>query len=334
RIATPEGIERFEQVDVGDDRQWISIRGRNRANPVLLVIHGGPGTPAMPIAWAYQSAWEDFFTVVNWDQRGVGRNVGTADVERLVPTVTMERIVRDGEAVIDHLRRTLGKPRIAVLGFSWGSIVGVKLAERRPEAISVYAGVGQAVAVAFEALIRDETLAAARRAGDAAAVRELEALDLSPLPDGRFRLESAQALRRIARRYDGMWYGQPDLQVMNDLAALSPDYDVRQADAFRAGAAWLGRSPLARDLAGADLRPLRSLKVPVVLLLGRYDLATPYVAAKAWFDALEAPTKHLVTFERSSHFAMLEEPGRFLLALVQQVLPLTEGAPAFEPRPR
>jgi pimeloyl-ACP methyl ester carboxylesterase len=165
-------------------------------------------------------------------------------------------------------------------------------------------------------------------------VRELEALDLSPLPDGRFRLESAQALRRIARRYDGMWYGQPDLQVMNDLAALSPDYDVRQADAFRAGAAWLGRSPLARDLAGADLRPLRSLKVPVVLLLGRYDLATPYVAAKAWFDALEAPTKHLVTFERSSHFVMLEEPGRFLLALVQQVLPLTEGAPAFEPRPR
>ena len=56
--------------------------------------------------------------------------------------------------------------------------------------------------------------------------------------------------------------------------------------------------------------------------------------AAAWLEALQAPHKHLETFERSAHFTMLEEPGRFLLALVQQVLPHTEGAPAFEPRPR
>ena len=334
RIATPEGIERLEQVDVGDDRQWISIRGRNRANPVLLVIHGGPGTPTLPLGWAFQGPWEDFFTVVHWEQRGVGRNAAAADRQSLLPTITFDRIVADGEAVIDHLRRTLGKQRVALLGFSWGALVGARLAALATGKVSVYAGVGQAVATAFEPLILAETLAAAERAGDAEAVRTLRALDLGTQPDGRFPFQQALALRVIARRYHGMWYGHATLDVMNDLAALAPEYDDRDVDAFRAGAAWIAGGPLARDIAGVDLRTLKSLPVPVVVLQGRYDLATPHAAAAAWLEALDAPHKALVTFERSSHFPMLEEPGRFLLALVEHVLPLTEGAPPFPARPR
>jgi len=337
RIATPEGIERLEQVDVGGDRQWICIRGRHRANPVLLVIHGGPGTPAMPLSWAYQNPWEDFFTVVNWDQRGVGRNAADADREQLLPTMSLERIVSDGEAVIEHLRRSLGKERIAVLGYSWGALVGVFLAARRPELLSVYVGTGQAVSAAFEPLIHGEVLAAARRAGDEAAVRELEAMDVAAGgtgSDGVFPLEQVRALRRHAARYDGMWYGRPDLQLMTDLCSLAPEYDERDLAAWRAGSAWIVAGPLGQDLATCDLRSLRSLQVPVVLLQGRYDLATPHAAAAAWLDALDAPFKQLVSFERSAHFVMLEEPGRFLLALVQHVLPLTEGAPPFARLPR
>lgn len=78
--------------------------------------------------------------------------------------------------------------------------------------------------------------------------------------------------------------------------------------------------------------------VPMLFLMGRYDLHTPYVAAKAHFDRIEAPRKRFVTFERSAHLVMFEEPGRFLLTLVTEVLPLAGGAKAFEvipePRPR
>jgi pimeloyl-ACP methyl ester carboxylesterase len=334
RIATPEGIDRLEQVDVGGDRQWISIRGRNRANPVLLVVHGGPGTPTMPLAWAFQNTWEDFFTVVHWEQRGVGKNDATADRQALLPTLSLAQIVLDGEAVIDYLCHTLGKARVAILGFSWGAIVGARLAERAPGKVSVYAGVGQAVAAAFEPMILAETLAAAERAGDEQAVRELRALDLSPGPDGRFPLAQVQALRAVARRYDGMWYGHESLQVMNDLAALAPEYDERDVAAFQAGAGWIAQGPLAQDLATMDLRTLQALQVPVVVLQGRYDLATPHAAAAAWLAALQAPAKALVTFERSAHFPMFEEPGRFLQALLQHVLPHTEGSPDFVPLPR
>lgn len=335
RIATPEGIERLEQVDVGDgDRQWISIRGRNRHNPVLLMIHGGPGTAEMPLGWAFQTPWEDFFTVVHWDQRGVGKNAAAADREALLPTLSLERILADGEAVIDHLRATLGKSRVALLGYSWGAMLGVRLAERLPSKVSVYAGVGQAISTAYEPMIKAETLAAAERAGDAEAVRELRSLDLSPHADGSLPLDQVRRLRRVAWRYNGMWYGHPNLDAMADMAVLAPEYDDADVSTFRAGSAWIMQGSLARDIVTSDLRAVTMLSVPVVLLLGRYDLATPYAAAVAWLDALSAPAKQLVTFERSAHFTMLEEPGRFLLALVHHVLPHTEGAPDFAPRPR
>jgi pimeloyl-ACP methyl ester carboxylesterase len=334
RIATPEGIQSLEQVDVGDGKQWISIRGRNRANPVLLVIHGGPGTPTMPISWAWQAPWEDFFTVVNWDQRGVGRNAADADRAQLVATTSLDRIVADGEAVIDHLTRRLGKDKVAVLGFSWGSIVGVRLAQKVPQKISVYSAVGQAVSTAYEPVLIAEAKAAAGAAGDAEGVAALAAIDPTPGPDGRFSIQQAQAARRVAMRYDGMWYGHDSLAAMNDIAALSPDYRPADVEAFRKGAPWLSESAVARDLQTVDLRTVRRLEVPVVVLQGRYDLATVYPAAKAWVEALSAPSKQFVTFERSSHFVMLEEPGRFLQALLMHVLPAAGGSPAFEELPR
>src|SRR5690606_31304362 len=73
RIVTPHGIEQMHQVDIGGIGQWISIRGRDRRNPVLLVIHGGPGYVSTPLAWWVSRDWEEFFTVVHWDQRAAGR---------------------------------------------------------------------------------------------------------------------------------------------------------------------------------------------------------------------------------------------------------------------
>lgn len=104
RITTPNGIEALEEVEIDGTRQWVSIRARDRANPVLLMIHGGPGNATMPVSWAYQTPWEDFFTVVQWDQRGVGKNALSADHAALAPTLTVERSVADAEAVVAHLR--------------------------------------------------------------------------------------------------------------------------------------------------------------------------------------------------------------------------------------
>jgi len=323
-IATPEGIESLEQVDVGNDKQWISIRGRDRSNPVLLVVHSGPGSPLMPISWAYQGPWEDYFTVVNWDQRGVGKNAAEADHKKLIPTLSLDQTVLDGAAVIDHLRARLGKEKIAVLGLGWGSMVGAHLAHKYPDRISVYVGVGQGVGPGDEAIVYRETIAAAERAGDADAVAKLRSFAPYPRPNGDIPIEVTDALRRYARLYGGIWYGHRDLNSLQDMAVLAPEYTNTDLETFRQGPGWLQDSRILQDMMTDDLRRLSAFKVPIVLLLGRHDLATPYAAGRNWLSEVKAPKKALVTFEHSAHFPMLEEPGRFLSGLITEVLPLAD----------
>jgi hypothetical protein len=44
-IDSPSGIVEQRFVRIGGIEQWIQIRGEDRENPVLLVLHGGPGWP-------------------------------------------------------------------------------------------------------------------------------------------------------------------------------------------------------------------------------------------------------------------------------------------------
>src|SRR3546814_10586812 len=78
--------------------------GRDRRNPILLFIHGGPASTEMPVNWLYQGAWEDYFTVVQWDQRGAGKTAASNDAAAVTPTITIDRMTADGEALVAHLR--------------------------------------------------------------------------------------------------------------------------------------------------------------------------------------------------------------------------------------
>jgi pimeloyl-ACP methyl ester carboxylesterase len=140
RIHTPEGIEVVEPVAVNGSTQWISIRGLNRANPILLVVHGGPGSAMLGMTWAYQKPWEDFFTVVNWDQRGVGKNFAAADTAQLRPTMTEAQHVQDAEVVVRHVLKRLGQQKLVLMGYSWGTKFTPAVVVQRPELFHAWVG--------------------------------------------------------------------------------------------------------------------------------------------------------------------------------------------------
>src|SRR5437016_7757763 len=72
-ITSPKGIASLETVRLGGLDQWILIRGWNRDDPVLLLMHGCPGFPCMPFAHVAADL-EKRFVVVHWDQRGAGKS--------------------------------------------------------------------------------------------------------------------------------------------------------------------------------------------------------------------------------------------------------------------
>jgi pimeloyl-ACP methyl ester carboxylesterase len=116
------------------------IKSKNRSNPVLLFVHGGPGMPEYPFTETYPAGLEENFTVVWWDQRGAGLSYNS-DIQK--ETMTTEQFVSDTVKVTNYLRERFGQDKIYLMGHSWGSYIAIQAAAKSPELYHAYIGVGQ-----------------------------------------------------------------------------------------------------------------------------------------------------------------------------------------------
>jgi proline iminopeptidase len=135
-------IRRCEYLTVDGAKLFVQIRGADRRAPVLLWLHGGPGGAERPLLRYYNSDLEDHFVVAYWDQRGAGRSFDPkADTHEL----TVARHLADLDTVVDHLQHTLGRDKIVLLGHSWGGMLGILYAQRRPEKVAALIAVAPLV---------------------------------------------------------------------------------------------------------------------------------------------------------------------------------------------
>jgi pimeloyl-ACP methyl ester carboxylesterase len=327
QIVTPNGVQETFEAMLGGARQIVNVRGANRDNPILIYVHGGPGAVEMPFAWAFQRPWEDFFTVVQWDQRGAGRSFPLNDREALAPTMTIDRYRDDTIELIELLRRKYGKSKVFLLGHSWGSIVGLSVAEKRPDLLYAYIGMGQYIdPKAGEQASYAWTIAQARKDGNSQAIKELEALQ--PYPGG-FENDRIDGERKWAVHYGGLFYGRRDGDFYFHLARISPEYTADDRKAWGDGSDFTIKI-VEPQVAHVSFSSLDRLDCPILMFEGRHDELVPSAITAAWLDRLKAPSKQLVWFENSGHMMMVEEPGRTLQALVEKALPLAmkrEGTP-------
>ncbi|HXD36159.1 MAG TPA: alpha/beta hydrolase [Rhodanobacter sp.] len=325
RIVSPNGVDERIKLRIGGIDQWVSIRGHDRRNPILLFLHGGPASVVMPVSYTFQSAWEDYFTVVQWDQRGAGKTYAANTEAQMSPGMTAAGMTDDAAKLVQYLRKHYDKPRIFLLGHSWGTVLGTRLVQQHPDWFYAYIGVGQVVnmrrneEIGFAVALR-----AAKADGNDKAIRELEAL--TPYPG-----TVPMTIDRIATRskwetyYGGVAHGRKDFSFYADAERLSPDYSQAELDAIGKGSAYTFKH-LLQPLFDIDLDDTTRFDCPVILFVGQHDHTTSHELAEQWFERVQAPSKRLVLFADSAHMAMLEQPGRFLMHLVTDVLPLAQQA--------
>lgn len=331
KVVADNGVERLEAVRIGGIDQWVSIRGSDRRNPVLLMLHGGPGWVAMPTSWYFQRGWEEYFTVVQWDQRGAGKTYVANDPATVAPTMTRERMVADAEEMVAWLRTEFGKEKIFVLGHSWGSYLGLELAQRRPEWLHAYVGIGQ-VTNAPESERRGWAwaLRQAQQDGNAQAVAELEALAPYAQGDDPVPLDSLFKQRKWLNYYGGMVHNRRGGDAEAAAVKLSPEYSDLDVTGMWKGNDFSMQHLLA-DVLTLDMTTVREVDVPLFLFLGRHDHNVSSALAAEWFETVKAPRKQLVWFEQSAHEVMIEEPGKTLVTLVRDVRPIAERAGDIHP---
>lgn len=318
----PGAVNDHEAVKIGGIQQWISVRGADPSNPLLLYLHGGPGSPMMAESWTFQRPWEDFFTVIQWDQRGAGKTFAANGGKLDVP-LSIERMQADAEELIEYLLRRYHQRKIFLLGHSWGSVLGVRIALHRPDLLSAYIGVGQVVNMRRnEAVGYELTLKEARRDGNAEAIAQLQGITPYPGKDGTLSIEATGVERKWDRYYRGMIYAlrDDDEDGRRRMSSLYSEEDVAAADRGESESV----KALWPQLATVDFDRVRRLDCPFFLFAGAQDRTTPTVIAKAFYEQVQAPDKRYFEISNAAHYVLSEAPGLVLLDLVQYIRPLAK----------
>jgi len=155
----------------------VSVRGTDRRNPVLPYIHGGPGYVSIPMSWWFSCGLEEYFTVVQWDQRAAGKTYSSPILPRSRGPSQPNGWSNDVDVMAAWARHEFDKDRILVLGHSYGGFLGLRFAQHHPERLYAYIGVCQSInGPENERGGRRFAVDAAGRAGNSEAMRELEAI--------------------------------------------------------------------------------------------------------------------------------------------------------------
>ncbi|WP_162426990.1 alpha/beta fold hydrolase [Pontibacter pudoricolor] len=305
--AQPIHEEKF--VTIGGIEQWITISGDDKSKPVILFLHGGPGSTMSQYDDAIYGHWKKDFVLVNWDQRGAGRTFGrntpspvTEDYWIENP-LTVEQFVTDGIEVSEYVRKRLGKHKIILIGTSWGSIVGANMALSRPDLFTAYIGHSQVVENTegfVHAYKKVNTMAL--RANDTEALAKLKELGSPPYEDA----QKEGQLMRIIKKYER----QNSVPAPENWWKLKSEYDNEKDAQARydgddysflhfAGFKKMGIKPMG---AGVDfIKNGLNYKIPVYFIQGEEDILTPKEITKAYFDKLKAPTKKFILVPGAAH---------------------------------
>jgi len=311
-LDTTKGVDDESFVQIGGIDQWITVRGTDRSNPILLFVHGGPGEATNMWSYPFFAEWEKHFTVVQWDQRGAGRTFGRSG-RTDTPGMTRERMAQDGVEVAEYLCKHYGKSKIILLGHSWGTVLGLRMVQIKPELFAAYVGTGQVAdetqsyTVAYKAL-----LAKARAVHNHQAVDELTHVGPPPYTSG----QGYQVQRRWSNRFEG---ADKFLPATIGLSLEAPGYTVTDLDDLLAGELFSADHLVDHTTTMKEFG--LKFSVPMFFFEGTEDFTTPTEMARGYMKALEAPRKEFVPIE-GGHFAMFIHSDEFLKQLLAHVSPL------------
>lgn len=311
---TPQGgINESMYVEINGTKQWISIYGEDINNPVLLYLHGGPGTSTSLYDYAFTRQWADVYTVVTWDQRNCGKSYSP---EQNNTELTYELLMSDGLEMTKYILKRLGKDKITLLGHSWGTYYGCNLVLEYPEYYEAYIGTGQLINF-------DDNETAFKEAASQWVGNDAEGLALlSRLNVDNYTPDYYAARNSLMVKYgydmfvDGTDYNLSAAQYFNPYYSLSDFLNYINAENTV-----YENFISSEEFNKFSLTGRYEYQVPYYNINGDKDYQTNYIIAQNYFDKIQAPDKKIYIMKNTTH-GLLESKSKEFSKILHEIAEL------------
>lgn len=308
-------IEEKSMLLLGGENQYVEITGENDAAPVLLFIHGGPGWPQTPMLRYFNSELTKKYIVVSWDQRGCGKSY----MNNPNPgNMTLQQVVSDAHELTAYLKKKFGDNRsIYLAGFSWGSIVGMELAQKYPRDYEAYIAISQVISLSKGTQVAREWLEEeAKKANDTATLNTIAKLNAKDTSFCKSELDCFLLQSKLVSKYKGDVYN--DTMYAAEEKAMKAYDDYKDYDWMK-GFEFSARH-FEKDMFAADFSGVGQLEIPVYFLAGKNDWQVPSIITQAFYDNFSAPEKKIFWFKNTGHNIPEEAAAEFNDILVHKIL--------------
>lgn len=303
KIIEENSISVLEQVKINGTDHEIMIRGKNKSNPVIIFVHGGPGCSEIPYVIKYQDLLEDNFTIVHYDQRASGKSYHFFEDYSNLST---DLLVEDLLEMTDYISDRLDKEKVILIGHSFGTYIGTKAVYEAPEKYEAYVGIGQmSDVIESEIESLNYCIDQAHQMGNYKDVEYLQEL--------REDIDRGEMLtpRNYVRKYGGTSRQFNDETEILKGYLFGSEYNLLDSIRFLISVNKYQGDLLEEAINDSLVNHVTKLEVPCYFIMGKYDYMTTVKAAKNYFNEIEAEEKEFVIFEESAHYPQFEEEEKF-----------------------
>lgn len=312
--STTIKVEEKSLMNLGGEKQYVEITSESNKNPVLLFIHGGPGWPQTPQLRYFNSDLTKIFTLATWDQRGCGKSYLN---DSIAQNLTLDQIVSDAHELTQFLKEKFKQKKIFLVGFSWGSNVGLTLAQKYPEDYIAYVGISQVINIKQGMEVTQKWLGErAKQKNDTVTLKVLKSLRQGDSSLCMNPLDCFMKQYELVIKYNGAVFNPKSDQEVEKAMTKYDDYkkyDWNKGFFYSA-------SRLEKDVFSADFSNVTKLDIPVYFIAGRHDWNVPAILVEGFVNKLEAPHKEIIWFENSGHGPLEEEPRKFNRVMIEKLI--------------
>lgn len=317
----PESISEKIYIDIGGTEIGLLITGKNKSNPVLLFLGGGPGIPEYLLEYRKPSKLADEFVVCYLEYRGTSisyrPNMDAA-------ALTTKCYLSDVTTVTEYLRKRFSQEKIYLMGHSFGTFIGIQSAFEHPEFYHAYIAMSQIVNQSESEVIAYQfMLDQYRKVNNTKMIDKFEKYQIISSDDA-YRAYCVSALRDKAMHDLGIGTTHTMDSVITGI--FLPSLRCKVYTPLERINIWRGKkfvedSPVESErMLFNAYDEVPSLEIPIYFFGGIYDHTCCYSLQKSYYEMIRAPLKGFYTFGHSAHSPLWEESEQAIKILRQDVL--------------